>query len=259
MLHGTNTIFLSRVKLIDAILKSTDVSSGIPPAIVPIGHLALITRLEIAWDLPLATRPIHDDKQAAARATQVERLAHLARADAFPRLAKLTLAYGDILYQRPGPPEKRLDDLDEGLLHPLREMTAFFWKNRQAKVEPRKDASRGQDAPTLKLTVELPTNTFGPLFERAVRSGEVYESGQSYFHRRFWCVSNVPIDEDGMPMEGEEEEEEDNSEQGDEDDTATAKHKMVDCGFWVKTGMESRLNFDYQGNPYRLGEVSTLH
>ncbi|KAL1907603.1 hypothetical protein Sste5344_006617 [Sporothrix stenoceras] len=261
VLYGTNTINLQREILTDAILRSTDLSSGstIPPAIVPTAHLARITRLEIAWDLSLATQPFHDDKQAAARASLVERLAHLARSDAFPRLAHLVLAFGDSLYQRPTPPATCLEDLDKGLLDPLRAMTAEFWKSRQAKVEKRKGGSRNQDAPILQLTVELPTNTFNPLYERTVRCGGVYEQGQSYYQRRFWRVSIVKVDEDGMPAENQEEKEYEKKE-GDEDDENTDKrHKIVDCGFWVKAGIESRLNFDYQGNPYRLGTVATLH
>lgn len=271
MLYSTNTIFLGRAKLIDALLRSTDLSVGytsIPPAVVPTAHLARITRLEIDWDWPLATRTDHsDDEQAAARAGMAASLMRLARADAFPRLTSLVLSYGDTLYHRPEPPQTCLEDLDEALLQPLRRMTATFWKGRQNKRKRRNDRdkdSRGQDAtPTLSLTVELPTNTFEPLCERAVRCGGVYDRGSGYFDRRFWCPSIVKVDEAGMPVEDEHGKDDDNKEKEENEENeenaenkGKGRRRIVDCGFWVKQGIESELNFDYQGNPYRLTAIA---
>ena len=136
MLYSTNTIFLGRAKLIDALLGSTDLPVGftIPRAVVPTAHLARITRLEIVWDWPLAMRPVYSDEQAAARADMAASLVRLVRADAFPRLTALVLSYGDSLYQRPKPPQTCLTDLDDALLQPLQAMTAAFWKSRQDTI-----------------------------------------------------------------------------------------------------------------------------
>jgi hypothetical protein len=259
VLYSTNAIFLGRAKLIDALLKSTDLSQGptIPPSVLPTAHLARITRLEIAWNWPLATLPIHSDKQAAARTHMAESLVRIARADAFPRLTSLVLSYGDSLYQRPEPPQKCLDDLDAALLNPLRAMTAAFWKGRQKKItRQRKDGECGRDAPILQLTVELPTNTFDPLYERTIRCGGVFDLGASYFHRRFWWLSVVKMDNAGMPIEGYEEE--DDTEENEMDpDKCNGRCYAVDCGFWVRAGIESQLNFDYQGNPFRMNTTAT--
>ncbi|KIH92457.1 hypothetical protein SPBR_02798 [Sporothrix brasiliensis 5110] len=223
VLYGSNSIVLSRAKLIDALLASTDRLPSSPSiqhvaAVVPTAHLDRILRLEIAWDWCLFARPVHSDEQTAARARVVDLLESLAHVGAFPRLVSLVLAFGDSLYQRSQPPDQHLDDVDTALLMPLGDL-ATRRNNR-----------------LLQLTVELPTNTFEPLYSRAVRTGSVYEGGAAYGQRRFWWPPPTVSGERG------------------DDETDRVD---IGCGFWVKSGIQSSLCFDYQGKPYRLGAIAT--
>ncbi|OIW22891.1 hypothetical protein CONLIGDRAFT_674636 [Coniochaeta ligniaria NRRL 30616] len=227
VLYSTNTIFMASRKLIDTLILSVSNSPLGQRVLVPPHRLVLLTKLELVWDWALFIRPEDNEQQTAHRADMVQSLGLLPRA--FPNLVTIFISYSDVLYRRPISPDKYLGEIDRELLLPLSEMVSQFSRLDQC-------------------VVELPTCTFRPLMSRAQRSGTEVDKGRSWQDTRFWWEPDCNVKEEGA---GSTDETPETSRENQPDQKDRLKGRV---GFWVKSGVESDLFFDYQGRP---GYLST--
>jgi hypothetical protein len=220
VLYGTNTIFLASRKLIDTLLlsASSDRSPLRQRVIVPPHRLTLVTKLELVWDWALFIRPEDVEQQTVHRADMARSLGLLPRA--FPNLVAVFISYSDMLYRRPISPDAYLGEIDHELLLPLSGMLREFSGLSQC-------------------VVELPTCTFRPLWSRAQRSGNEVDKGRSWQDVRFWWEPDRDIEEKRVGRL-------ESSGENAPEETHRVKGR---AGFWVKSGVESDLFFDYMGQP----------
>ncbi|OAA63389.1 hypothetical protein SPI_03552 [Niveomyces insectorum RCEF 264] len=231
VLFGTNTIFIGSGKLIEAVLHAASERPHPQRTLVPSHHLELLTRLELVWDWALFLRPENLQHQTAQRADMARSLGLLPQA--FPNLVTLFISYSDALYHRSTKPDDCLDEIDHELLSPLSTMASHFHRLKLSKC-----------------IVELPTNTFRPLMLQAGRQGRKIDQGRSWQDVRFWWE---PDGNTRMPENGCENADEDLPEE-------THMKGPSRAGFWVKSGVESDLIFDYLGQPVTLStQPQTLH
>lgn len=223
VLYGTNTMFLASRKLIDTLLLSASSDSPVRQRVLVLPHrLTLITKLELVWDWALFIRPEDVEQQTVHRADMARSLGLLPRA--FPNLVTLFISYSDVLYRRPISPNTYLDEIDHELLLPLSDMLREF-------------------SGLCQCVVELPTCIFRPLLSRAQRSGNEVDKGRSWQDARFWWEPDRDIGE--KRVAGTDETLKPSGESQPEQ-----KHRVKSrAGFWVKSGVESDLFFDYTGQP----------
>ena len=205
ILYGTNTIVVSNAKLVDMLLSSALQNAIQQRVLVPTHLLKLITKLEVMWDWGLFHRADGLKKQSTDRSHMKGCLDLLPKA--FPNLMTLYMSYSDGLYRRREAPENYLSEIDEELLFPLARMA-------------------GQLPRLHKCTVELPSNTFGPLISRAYSTQSKIENKHLDDIKFEWRCDGVT---DGGYNTG-----------------------VGNISIWMKSGVESDLRFDYQGKPFSM-------
>lgn len=235
MLYSTNTICIGNHHLINTLLCSAAAAATAASdddghhlhlqqrVLIPLHHLALLTRLELIWDWALFLRPDKSQMQTEQRAAMRQSLDGLPHA--LPNLASAVLSYGDSLYYRSVAPSTCMAEIDRELMLPICGMASKLKKNGNGAVG---------------VVVELPTNTFRPLQERAWRRGGKIYPGRSLVDIRIWWEPEPERKSEPEPGfefaagPGPEPEPEHDS-------------KQTSAGFWVKSGIESNLFFDYLG------------
>lgn len=223
VLYGTNTIFLASRKLIDALLLPASSDSPLRQrVIVPPHRLTLVTRLELVWDWALFIRPEDIEQQTVHRADMARSLGLLPRA--FPNLVTIFISYSDMLCRRPISPDGYLGEIDSELLLPISDMLREF-------------------SGLSRCVVELPTCTFLPLLSRAQKRGNEVDKGRSWQDVRFWWEPDRDIEEKSVAST-------DETLETSGESPPEQKHRVKGrAGFWVKSGVESDLFFDYMGQP----------
>ncbi|CAK7201508.1 hypothetical protein SEUCBS139899_004214 [Sporothrix eucalyptigena] len=229
VLYGTNTIFIGRKKLLDALLPTErPTENDTPRHILPMAHLARLRKLAVVWNWSLGLgvgeyrlnevrRQQHHENERGRMGRQLARLADPAM---FPRLQHITFGFGDTLYQWPAEPDGRIDEIEDVLLRPFGEMVAAF------RASGRK----------VNTVVELPKNVFEPLYANSERTGGIIGEPLSYSIQRFWWAFEKEEDEVETKGEG--------------------VGGVGGVGFWVQTGIKSHIRHNPNGNPYILGVAS---
>ncbi|CAK7201160.1 hypothetical protein SEUCBS139899_003863 [Sporothrix eucalyptigena] len=240
VLYGTNTICIMSDRFFDALLRSASITSPdigpVPqPTLLPLSHLAHITRLELAWEWALFENPALTQQQTAQRAAFQDSLARLPRT--FPNLVAFYVSFSRKLYQRTSiRADACLDEIHEVLLAPLEAMMGHF--NRlQRRL----------------CFVELPINTSLALIERVGCYIDptliLLALKPPYNELRCWWDPQPP--QDGQDT--------DNVEETRDAEDTQGKQKT---GFWVKIGTffpvvnDEMVRLDRLGQPDRSTRLS---
>lgn len=206
VLYRTNTILLGDGKLIEASLFSASSSPSPRRVLVPTNLMSVITKLELIWTWKLFAHPNGLKKQTLDRAHMASHLHLLPKA--FPMLVTLYISYTDHLYGRREHPERYLAEIDDELLSPLATMA-------------------GQLPRLKRCLVELPTNTFDVLLERAERAKSNIVKRRLRSQDEFeWDIGKTK----------------------DSESDVLADHHSI----WIQGGVESDLAFDYLGKPFSM-------